>query len=143
MTTEQKQGNDTKLSRGLRNCNPGNLRHDGVRWQGERTPSTDTAFKQFTSMAYGYRAMLRLLQNYSRLHGCHTIRTMVSRWAPPVENDTRSYIATVSRLTGFGADSHIDVGDKGTLCNLAAAMSRVENGLPAVISDIEAGWALL
>ncbi len=141
MTTEQKQSN--KLSRGLRNCNPGNIRHDGVKWQGERTPSTDTAFKQFTTMAYGYRAMLRLLQNYSRLHGCHTIRAMVGRWAPPVENDTRSYIATVARLTGIDADCRLNINDKHTMCSVAAAMSRVENGVPAHLSDVEAGWALL
>ncbi len=141
MTTEQKKSNT--LSRGLRNCNPGNIRHDGVKWQGERTPSTDTAFKQFTTLAYGYRAMLRLLQNYSRLHGCHTIRAMVNRWAPPVENDTRAYIATVSRLTGIDADCRLDISHKETMCSLAAAMSRVENGVPAVMSDVEAGWSLL
>ncbi len=141
MTTEQKKSNT--LSRGLRNCNPGNIRHDGVKWQGERTPSTDTAFKQFATMAYGYRAMIRLLQNYSRLHGCHTIRTMVSRWAPPVENDTRVYISTVSRLTGLDPDCRLDVNHRETMCLLAAAMSRVENGVPAVMADVEAGWSLL
>lgn len=92
------------MSRGLRNNNPGNIRHDGTCWQGERVPSTDRAFKQFTSMAYGYRAMFKLLTNYARLHGCQTIRKIISRWAPPSENDTAAYIATVSRLTGIAPD---------------------------------------
>ncbi len=130
-------------SRGLRNNNPGNIRHDGVKWQGEKSPSTDTAFKQFTTMPYGYRAMIKLLQNYSRLHGCHTIRTMVSRWAPPVENDTRSYIATVVKITGIDADKRLTITDKTTMCKLAAAMSQVENGKGAVMADVEAGWNLL
>lgn len=131
------------MSRGLRNNNPGNIRHDGTRWQGERIPSTDTAFKQFDSMAYGYRAMLKLLGNYSRLHGCHTIRTMVSRWAPPSENNTAAYIATVSRLTGIAPDQTIDIASRNQMCRLAAAMSQVENGKPAVYADVLSGWSLL
>lgn len=129
--------------RGLRNNNPGNIRHSGTVWQGEVTPSTDRSFKQFKSMAYGYRAMIKLLQNYSRINGCHTLRTMISRWAPPSENDTRSYIATVAKLTGMEPDKRINIDDKRTMCNLAAAMSRVENGVPAVTADVDAGWRLL
>lgn len=89
------------MTRGLRNNNPGNIRHDGTRWQGEIIPSTDFAFKQFKTMAYGYRAMLKLLRNYALLHHCYTIRTMVSRWAPPSENDTKSYITTVAKVAGI------------------------------------------
>lgn len=129
--------------RGLRNNNPGNIRHSSTVWQGEATPSTDRSFKQFKSMAYGYRAMIKLLQNYSRVNGCHTLRMMISRWAPPSENDTRSYIATVAKLTGMEPDKRINIDDKRTMCGLAAAMSRVENGVPAVMADVEAGWRLL
>lgn len=129
--------------RGLRNNNPGNIRNSKTVWQGEITPSTDRSFKQFKSMAYGYRAMIKLLQNYSRLNGCHTLRTMISRWAPPSENDTRSYIFTVSKLTGIDPDKRINIDDRRTMCSLAAAMSRVENGVPTVMADVENGWDLL
>lgn len=129
--------------RGLRNNNPGNIRNSSTVWQGEVTPSTDRSFKQFRSMAYGYRAMMKLLQNYSRLNGCHTLRTMISRWAPPSENDTRSYISTVAKLTGIDPDDRVDVDDRNTLCSLAAGMSQVENGVRAVRADVEAGWDLL
>lgn len=131
------------MSRGLRNNNPGNIRHDGTRWQGERVPSTDPAFKQFTSMAYGYRAMFRLLTNYARLHDCRTIRKMIGRWAPPSENDTTAYIATVSRLTGIAPDQPIDITSPNQMCNLVAAMSQVENGIRAVTADVRSGWSLL
>lgn len=129
--------------RGLRNNNPGNIRNSSTVWQGEVRPSGDRDFKQFQSMAYGYRAMIKLLQNYSRLNGCHTLRTMVSRWAPPSENDTRSYISTVAKLTGLDPDDRVDVDDRDTMCGLAAAMSQVENGVRAVRADVEAGWDLL
>ena len=36
-----------------------------------------------------------------------------------------------------------DINDKATMCAFAAAISRVENGVPAVMADIEAGWDLL
>lgn len=131
------------MSRGLRNNNPGNIRHDGTRWQGERVPSTDRSFKQFTSMAYGYRAMFKLLTNYARLHNCRTIRKIISRWAPPSENDTAAYIDTISRLTGIAPDQIIDIASHDQMCSLVAAMSRVENGKDAVTADVQSGWLLL
>lgn len=36
-----------------------------------------------------------------------------------------------------------DTDDHDTLCALAAAISLVENGTPALMADVEAGWALL
>ncbi len=129
--------------RGLRNNNPGNIRNSKTKWQGEVIPSTDRSFKQFRSMAYGYRAMIKLLQNYSKLNRCHTLRTIISRWAPPSENDTQSYIATVRKLTGIDPDKRINVDDSRTMCSIAAAMSYVENGVKAVMADVQAGWDLL
>lgn len=131
------------MSRGLRNNNPLNIRLSRTPWQGEVRPSQDKAFCQFRSPAYGYRAALKLLRNYSLVHGCHTVRTIISRWAPPSENDTKGYISTVCKLTGLDADRRIDVDDRRTMCGLAAAMSRVENGVPAVMADVEKGWDLV
>nr|DAP56150.1 MAG TPA: virion protein [Caudoviricetes sp.] len=131
-------------ARGLRNNNPLNIRLSATtRWQGEVRPSQDRSFCQFESMAYGYRAGLKLLQNYSKLNGCHTVRTIISRWAPPCENDTRSYISTVCKLSGLDSDRRLNVDDRRTMCSLAAAMSQVENGVPAVMADVIAGWELL
>ena len=41
------------MSRGLSNCNPGNIRQSKVRYKGEVQPSRDPAFKQFESLACG------------------------------------------------------------------------------------------
>ncbi len=131
------------MSRGLRNNNPGNIRNSPTKWQGEKTPSTDAAFKQFISMAYGYRAMLKLLQNYSKLNGCRTIRQMINRWAPPCENHTDNYIRSVSQGAGISEDAPVNVNDRNLMCRIAAAMSRVENGVPANMADVNAGWDLL
>ena len=80
------------MSRGLSNCNPGNIRQSKVRYKGEVQPSRDPAFKQFESLAWGYRAVFVLLHTYRVRHGLRTVRGMISRWAPPVENLTEACI---------------------------------------------------
>ena len=72
--------------RGIRNCNPGNIRITKDKWKGLREVQTDGEFFQFVSMAYGYRALIRTLQNYRRLHDCWTIGDFIRRWAPSTEN---------------------------------------------------------
>lgn len=130
------------MSRGLRNRNPGNIRCSAVRYRGEVRPSSDKAFKQFETMAYGYRAMFVLLDTYARRHGLRTIRAMIGRYAPPSENDTRGYVAAVSRLAGIDADAPIDTRAHDDMTAVVAAMSHVENGVAAVEEDVEQGWRL-
>ena len=106
------------MSRGLSNCNPGNIRQSKVRYKGEVQPSRDPAFKQFESLAWGYRAVFVLLHTYRVRHGLRTVRGMISRWAP------------------------LDTLDPATMIPLAATISRVENGTAADRGEIERGWAL-
>ncbi len=47
------------LPRGLRNCNPGNIRISKDKWQGLREKQEDKSFFQFTEMKWGYRALIR------------------------------------------------------------------------------------
>lgn len=135
----------TKLSRGLRNNNPGNIRLGNTIWQGEVRPIQDKDFCYFSSMAYGYRALLKLIRNYSKIYGCDTIRSIITRWAPPNENHTEAYISRVCREMGGVYDEMyiIDTNSKEVMCKLAAAISLVENGVKANLQDIEAGWKLL
>lgn len=130
------------MSRGLRNCNPGNIRRSAVRYLGEVHPSRDAAFKQFESMAWGYRAVFVLLDVYRRRHGLRTIRGMIARWAPPSENDTGAYVRAVSRRAGIDPDAEISTRDRRTMIPLVAAMSRVENGVEACKEELEEGWCL-
>ena len=132
----------TKLSRGYRNCNPGNIRISGTRYKGEVVPSQDTAFKQFTSMAYGYRAMFVLIHYYCRVLHLKTVRQIISRYAPPSENHTESYIRHVADAILRGPDSEIDLGSMDEMVLMVAAMSRVENGVPANIDEVIEGWKL-
>lgn len=133
----------TTLPRGLRNCNPGNIRITKDKWQGLREVQTDKSFFQFIEMRWGYRALMRTLQNYRKRHGCMTIADFINRWAPPSENNTGSYISRVCREMQVPNSYVPDVDDKNVMCAFAAAISQVENGVPAVMEDVVAGWELL
>lgn len=128
--------------RGLRNNNPGNIRQNSIRYSGEVQPSKDAAFKQFQSMAYGYRAMFVVLHTYARKYGIDTIERMISRYAPANENHTQAYIDAVSAESGVSATSHLTSTNADVMIPIVAAMSRVENGEPAVMSEVEAGWKM-
>ena len=82
------------MNRGIRNNNPLNIRHSADRWQGAREVQTDKSFVQFESMAYGYRAVWKTLQSYYNRF-CQqskpfSVQNIISRWAPPSENDTEA-----------------------------------------------------
>lgn len=128
--------------RGIRNCNPCNIRISNTQYLGEVVPSQDRAFKQFENMAYGYRAVFVCLYSYYKKRGLKTIRQMINRWAPPCENDTGSYVRHVAEATLRNPDTIIDIDDRNTMVMMVAAMSKVENGTPANINDVIAGWEL-
>ncbi len=130
------------MARGLNNRNPGNIRQSKGRYKGEVRPSRDPAFKQFETMAWGYRAIFVPLHTYRTRHGLRTIAAMIARWAPPSENKTELYIRTVSRRSGIPADRPLDTRDRRTMIPIAAAISFVENGTAADMHDVEKGWEL-
>lgn len=136
---------DMDLPRGLRLNNPGNIRISTTKWQGEVIPSADKSFKQFASMSYGYRAMLKLIRNYRILYELDTIRKIVSRWAPPNENKTNAYINFVSKYTGYQPDTVISVYKREQMVIIAAAITLQENGHDYKVNmpDINKGWDLL
>lgn len=132
----------TQKPRGLRNCNPGNIRKNGIVYSGEVVLSKDETFKQFTTMAYGYRAIFVVLHTYARKYGINTIATMIARYAPATENHTQKYIDAVSEWSGVPATSHLTTTNADVMVPIVAAMSRVENGVPAVMADVDSGWKL-
>ncbi|MBO5881939.1 MAG: structural protein P5 [Alistipes sp.] len=130
------------MSRGLRNNNPGNIRRSRVRYKGEVHPSRDPEFKEFSSVAYGYRAMFVLLDTYRSRYGLTTIRQMLNRYAPPEENFTEGYIRYVADYSGVLPDETVDTRDERDMIPIVAAMSKIENGVAALRDDVERGWAL-
>lgn len=133
----------TGLTRGLRNNNPGNIRISTIPWQGKVSPNTDGSFEQFINIATGYRNLIKNLESYIGA-GYNTIPKMINEWAPEEDgNDTAAYIQSVLDQTGLSSSAIIPVTDINTLKLVAAAISRVENGIDANIDDINAGVNLL
>jgi len=124
-----------KTPRGIRNHNPGNIRW-GDPWQGLRPKAkrTDTAFCQFASAAYGIRALARTLITYQDKYKLCTIREIITRWAPPTENDTSAYIDAVAQRVRIPVqhddkpDMPLDMHRFDDLCAVTEAIIRVENG---------------
>ncbi len=132
------------LTRAERNHNPGNIRRCGVRYRGERRPSCDPAFKEFESDEWGYRAMFVLLESYRRRYGIDTLRAIVTRWAPPIENDTENYIRFVAKRAEVDPDAVLLPRDV-RLRAIAEAMSRFERGhepSPEQLDALDRGWKL-
>ena len=123
--------NEVKLPRGIRNNNPLNIRKSGDKWQGLKTLQEDKEFFQFETIEWGWRAAFVILcKTYYGKYKLKTIRDIVTRWAPPKENNTPAYIRHVSDYTGIGPDR--DLGDPQTHPTnwllTGYAMAVMENG---------------
>ena len=132
---------DMATSRGIRNCNPLNIRHSRDRFHGEVVPSQDRAFKQFSNMAYGYRAAFVILASYLAC-GRNTVDKIIRAWAPPTENNTEGYINHVVQRSGVGRYKVLTADSGGDYRKIVAAMSHCENGVPANMADVEAGFRM-
>lgn len=115
--------------RGLRNNNPGNLIRTNIAWQGKIPfpQSKDTKFEQFTSVELGLRAMFKDLINDIN-KGKNTITKLIHEYAPPHENNTKSYINSVSKSVGLMPDTIITKVDAPFLLALGRAILKVELG---------------
>ena len=131
-----------KISRGLRNNNPLNIRRNSTQWKGLSAVQGDMEFFCFSDACWGYRAAFITLRNYYRRHGLTTLRQWIHRWAPPTENDTDVYVRFVSSRAGVDADAKLDIDEPYTMQRIVAAMSHMENGRPACMDDVEKGWRL-
>ena len=133
----------SKQSRGVRNNNPGNIDYNPRNnWQGQlglETGSINPRFAVFDTPENGIRALTKLLLNYQRLHGLKTVREIINRWAPPVENITSAYVKAVAVACEVNADEVVYLRDRKLLKRMVVAIIKHENGYQpysdAVITD--------
>jgi len=114
-------------ARGLRNNNPGNIRHSGSQWKGARVKQTDKDFVQFIGSEWGLRALFKTLRTYANTHGLDTVEKIISRYAPGNENDTESYIDQVAGSLDVKPDERIEVETRAF--DLVKAIIKHENGV--------------
>lgn len=133
------------MTLGERNNNPLNIRKvPGVRWRGE-LPSIQGgagggSFVRFESIEWGVRAALKLLRTYRDKYAATSIKEIITRWAPPTENNTEGYIDAVCRLTSFGAGERLTEKEWPALIK---AMAVIESRLLISDETIDAARKLL
>lgn len=123
-------------ARGIRNFNPGNLDFNTAAfkrdpWRGELGIEyhPDARFTTFDTAEHGIRALCKILLTYQRKYNLRTVPGMINRWAPPVENDTGSYVRHVCADLGVKLDQEVRlVDDPEVLAGLAKAIIQHENG---------------
>jgi len=115
---------NTNAPLSVQNNNPGNMRPVG----------SSTGFQQFGSSDQGLAAMRNDLLgkiggNSPAMNGqAPTLRNIITTWAPPSENNTEAYIASVSKKTGLAPDQQLQPGD---VDKLIPAMVNQEGGRQA------------
>jgi hypothetical protein len=128
----------TTMSRGIRNNNPGNIRL-GEPWQGLAAIQTDDSFCQFASPQYGIRAIMKIMETYNS-EGFNTITEIITKWAPPNENDTNAYVAAVSATSGIAPTVALNITDPIIWIGIIKSIILHENGQnPYTDAIIESG----
>lgn len=112
--------------RGVRNNNPGNIRHSNDKWVGKSAEQTDPDFVQFEQPQYGIRALAKILLTYDK-KGLNTVAKIIGRWAPSNENDTAAYVKNVADQLGVSPDEPLDIDDYTTMYALVTAIIKHEN----------------
>ena len=118
--------------RGLRNNNPGNIIKSNSPWKGKvpHSLNTDSRFEQFEQVEYGLRALMRNARTLVQ-RGHNTISKLVTKWAPPVENDTQKYINFVCKSMGVSPTQKITL-DKDFYIQFAKFVTFKECGKDAL-----------
>jgi len=111
-----------KAPRGLRNNNALNVTGSG--WAGQT--GSDGKFATFATPEDGRAAADANLAAYHRKHGIDTVAGVVSRWAPPSENDTQAYIRHVSTKLGVDPNQPLGLDDPSARSRLLDVMSAHE-----------------
>ena len=88
----------SKLNRGWRNNNPMNIRFVATnKWRGKVSENRkkDRAYEEFTNVVWGWRAAFYLLMKYYFKNKLKTPRMIITKFAPPSENNTDAYVHNV------------------------------------------------
>ncbi|MGF0237597.1 hypothetical protein ACQR3P_01740 [Rhodococcus sp. IEGM1300] len=117
-------------TRGVRNRNPGNIDYSPTnQWQGQLKldPAIEKRFARFDVPENGIRALGKVLLTYKRKHGLKTVKAIISRWAPSVENDTAAYVRAVEANTGTKPGAEIDLTSPTVMLGFVKAIIHHEN----------------
>ena len=130
------QGGATGVFRGATECGSGPTKGSNYP---VATEDGGGSFVRFESIEWGLRAAFVLLHTYSTKYKLNCVRDIISRWAPPTENDTEKYIRNVCQWTGFGGNERLTETEWP---KLVRAMARQECGEVLSEETINRGFEL-
>lgn len=110
-------------TRAWRNTNPGNIRYGKFAKKAGAIGKAG-GFSVFPDEATGQKAIesLLLTNNYRNL----TVAAAISKYAPPVENDTAAYQRNLEKMTGISINKRISDLTPAELSSVAGAIRKVE-----------------
>lgn len=118
-----------------RNNNPGNIRDGSFAQSLPGYVGSNKGFAVFDSVNSGFNALNTLLQNYWN-KGLRSVDSIISRWAPPSENDTNSYVNQVSKWLNVSPNSTLSFGNLPTLAQSIAKFEGFSGvGNPTPVGD--------
>jgi len=123
-----------KLPRGIRNKNPGNIKL-GTDWDGLSAEQGDPIFCTFDEAVMGIRALMRILLTYRFTHKKTNVDSIISRWAPPSENDTEAYIDFVCKKMHVKPLDELDNSIEHYL-PLVKCIIQMENGMQSYDDEL-------
>lgn len=130
-------------TRGIKNCNPGNIRRSKDKWQGLSVEQKDAAFFTFDKPVWGIRAIARILINYQDKYDLGTPQQIIGRWAPPTENYTDAYVNHVCDKAGWEPDQRVDMQAYADCRAMVEGIIHHENGTqPYSSMEIDEGLRL-
>ena len=116
-----------RLPRGIKNCNPGNLRLPASDTRPGYIGSDKDGFGKFSAPEFGLDSLARQLVNYGRV-GFDTIAAIMQRWAPPGENNTAAYVLYVAGRMKTDPMAPLDMQSADIIAALMTGIIFFENG---------------
>lgn len=107
-----------------------NIRNSNSRWLG--SSQGDKGFVDFVSIGYCIRAGFLLIARSYRKKGFVTVTDIITRFAPPIENDTSKYISFVCDKANVKSDVPLDFD---SYISILQSMCKFETGY--VISRVK------
>ena len=129
-TVLQSEAGNPNAPRGVRNNNPGNLNFVGQEGAVKES-GPNGRFAVFNTPEAGVAALDRQLGIYGKRDKIDTLAGVISKWAPPSENDTEALIKNAAAFTGFDPDQEIDLNDPATLTKVRNAIIKQEGNAGA------------
>ncbi|EOC2490504.1 transglycosylase [Escherichia coli] len=137
-------GGGNAKNRNYRNNNLGNLVFANQEGAALEAPNAkgEQRFARFNTPEEGIRALANQVSSYyngtsaaAGYQKLQTVSSIISKWAPPKENNTNQYIDNVSKYLGVSPNEKIDVSNPEVMTQLVRAIATKEGGNPAVNNE--------